>query len=393
MTSTRSFLRRVLIVLTFGVAALAGFAYGLTTVLRVRPPHLLLRLLFLPPSSWENEFPRRPVPAAGPVRPLPKAVGVELPGTVPWEAPGTPIREMLRFTKSQAFVVLHDGHLVHEWYADDIDGDSRLPAWSLTKAVVSLLVGQAIDRGQLSEDDRLVDLLPELRTGDDFDEITVRDLLDMSSGIDIVEEYNPWWPFTGVPRLMLSTDLPGYLRAHRELRFTPGSQGEYRSVDTQMLGFILARVDGRPLARILSEELWTPMGAEADATWNLDRKGGVEKAFCCLNAVTRDLARIGQLVLDRGRVREVQVVPEAWIERIFTPSGLPVNGWGYSAHWWHPSTGGGDVLAFGVFGQYIYVDPDSRTVIVHLGYRIEEQDEALTPRAVRAIAAHLKRQS
>ena len=390
MASTPSPWRRRLVAIVVSLAALVGLVYGATALMHVPPPHTLARFVASPPSAQGQVFPSRPVTSSGPVRELDANTDAELPATVPWKGTQIPVQEMLEVTHSRAFVVLHDGQLVHEWYADDIDADARLSSWSVAKSVVSLLVGQAIERGQLSEDDRLVDLLPELRTGDGFDEITVRDLLDMSSGIDVSENYNPWWPVTGTARLLLSTDLPGYLQGQRALSFEPGTRGEYRSVDTQMLGMILARVDGRPLAQIASEELWTPMGAEADATWNLDREDGTEKSFCCLNATARDFARIGQLVLDNGRVKGQQVVPEAWIERISTPSDLPIGGWGYSAQWWHAPASDGDFTALGVFGQYIYVDPDARMVIVKLSDHGTEQDEVDTVDAMRAIAEHLE---
>lgn len=339
MAAPRSSTHRAVLAAALGATGLVGAAYGLTAALRVQPPHSLLRLPLLPPSVWGEEFPSRVVPAAGPTRPLVGAVGVQMPAVVPWHDGEAPLQEMLRRTRSRAFVVLHDGRLVFEWYAEGIDGDARLPSWSLTKSMVSLLVGALIGRGLVSEQDLLVDLLPEMAVGDGYQRITVGHLLDMASGIDIAEVFNPLRPFVGVPRLMLSTDLPRYLRARRGLRFEPGTHAEYRSVDAQLLGLLLSRVDGRTLAQIASEELWTPMGAEADATWNLDRKGGVEKAFCCMNARPRDVARVGQLVLDGGRVGDRQVIPEAWIDRIFTPSNLPIDGWGYSAQWWHPPGG------------------------------------------------------
>ncbi|MFT4296792.1 MAG: serine hydrolase [Micropruina sp.] len=371
-----------------GVAlgVLVGLAFGATGLLRLPSPPDLIRLQTTEPSAQGSAFASRPVISSGPVAAFDRDTGRRLPATVPWKGSSIAVPEMLGLTHTRAFVVLHDGKLVHEWYDDGVTESSRLASWSVAKSVVSLLVGQAIGRGDLSEQDRLVDLLPEFRTGGGYDEVTVGDLLDMASGIDVSENYNPWWPFTGTARLLLSTDLPGYLADHRELAFAPGSRAEYRSVDPQLLSMILARVDGRPLSQILSEDLWTPIGAETGATWNLDRPDGIEKGFCCLNATARDFARIGQLVLDGGRVRGTQVVPAAWIRRISTPSRLPLAGWGYSAQWWHAPSSNGDFTAIGVNGQYIYIDPDARTVIVKLSDHGTEQDEIETVDAMRAIA-------
>lgn len=380
----RRWLRRLTV-----LAAVVGLAFGTTAVLEIPSPPELIRLQTTDPSAQGTAFASRPVMSSGQVTVLPADHTRHLPDAVPWKGAHIPVSEMLEITHSRAFVVLHEGKLVHEWYADGVAADTQLASWSVAKSVVSLLVGQAIGRGDLSERDRLVDLLPELRTGGAYDEVAVGDLLDMASGIDVSENYNPWWPFTGTARLLLSTDLPGYVADNRELAFTPGSRAEYRSIDPQLLSMILARIDGRPLARILSDDLWTPMGAEAGATWNLDRPDGIEKGFCCLNATARDFARIGQLVLNNGRVGGMQVVPSAWIERISTPSRLKLGDWGYSAQWWHAPSSDGDFTAIGVNGQYIYIDPDAHTVIVKLSDHGTEQDELETVDAMRAIAESL----
>ncbi|MCX5247441.1 beta-lactamase family protein [Streptomyces sp. NBC_00201] len=217
----------------------------------------------------------------------------------------------------------------------------------------------------------------------------MRHLLDMSSGIDVSEDYSGI-PMTGTPRMYLTTDLPNFVKDNRALRFTPGSKGEYRSVDTQLLGQILHRVEGKSVAALLQERIWQPMGAEDDATWNLDREGGTEKSFCCLNATARDFAKIGQLVLDNGRAGDRQIVPQAWIDRLSTPAVTMSNGWSYSAQWWHPSGATGDFSAVGVYGQYIYVNPAERTVIVKLSDHGTEQDEQETIDAMRDLSHNLR---
>ncbi|MFT3944535.1 MAG: serine hydrolase [Ancrocorticia sp.] len=434
------------------VLTITALAYGITATMRVPPPHQWANFFTTQPSEQGQVFPARPVENLGEARPFEvdgngesggssesdggspgiadgpgegggpgevdgSSEGDKIPGTVPWKGSDIPLDEMLDVTNSRAFLVVHDGKIVYEWYSEGVDGESGLSSWSVAKSVVSLMIGQAIGRGDLSEDDLLVDVLPELRTRAEgpagsaasptpydevtydvatydvatYDEVTVRDLLDMASGIDVSENYNPWWPVNGTARLLLSTDLPGYLSLpeNQQLAFEPGSQGEYRSVDTQLLAMIVAKVNDRPLSEVASTDLWTPLGAESGATWNLDREGGTEKGFCCLNATARDFAKIGQMVLDNGRVGDTQVVPAEWIERISTPSGLKLGDWNYSAQWWHSPNSDGDFTAIGVYGQYIYVDPDARTVIVKLSDHGTEQDEVETVDAMRFIAERL----
>ncbi|MGK8508026.1 serine hydrolase domain-containing protein [Nocardia asiatica] len=383
--TVRPALRAVLALLAV-VAALVGAAFVTTPVLRIPSPPTLLRLMTDPPSAQGALFESRtvaasPTPRALPIAPRP------LPEQVPWRGSRRSIADFLDATRTNSFLVLRGGALTHEWYRDGFAATTRQSSWSVAKSIVSLLIGRAVAAGKLAEDDRLVRVLPELTTGGAYDTVTIRDLLDMASGVDVSENYNKYLPLTGTARMYLTEDLAGFVRDHQGLRFPPGSAGEYRSVDTQLLGMALARIEGLPLGDLLERDLWAPIGAQDDALWNLDRAGGQEKAFCCLNATARDFAKIGQLVLDGGRVGDAQIVPPQWIERIRTPAPHRVGDWPYGAQWWHPTGGdGADLTAVGVYGQYVYVDPPSGTVIVKLSDHGTTQDEQETIEVFRAIA-------
>ncbi|CUI29155.1 6-aminohexanoate-dimer hydrolase [Achromobacter xylosoxidans] len=370
--------------LALGLAAMTAAAYAATAVMEIPPPHTLWRLEASAPSRRGDLLPVRVVPASA----TPSALAASAwppPATVPWKGAEMPFDQFLHGTATNALVVLRDGRLVYEWYRPGVNATDPQSSWSMAKSVVSLLVGQAIARGELREDDRLVALLPELAGAGDYDRITVRQLLDMASGIDVSENYRAYWPFTGTARMYLTRDLAGFVRAHRRMHFTPGSAGDYRSIDTQLLGMALARVTGKPLADLLAERLWHPMGAESAATWNLDRPGGIEKAFCCLNATARDFARIGQQVLLAAQGQGV--VPAAWLARIARPAPHAVDGWGYAAQWWQRDPAGGpDFAAVGIHGQYLYVHPGRQVVIVKLSDYGENQDERETYDALRALA-------
>ncbi|AKU19090.1 beta-lactamase [Luteipulveratus mongoliensis] len=382
----RRALRRTLIGVPVALGALVAGSYAATALLDIPSPPTLVRLLTTKPSQQGDLFATRTIPASAAPAPLP-VHDEPLPATVPWKGRRVPVDQFLATTHTDAFLVLRDGRLTHEWYGDGVGPTTRLPSWSGAKSVVSLLAGQAIEQGRLREDDRLVDILPQLKTGTAYDAITVRDLLDMTSGVDVPESYNEYFPLTGTARMYLSRDLPAFARDHRGLEFPPGSQGAYRSINTELLGQVLAKIQGRPLADLLANNIWAPMGAQDSATWNLDDDNGHEKAFCCINATPRDYAKLGQLVLNDGSAQGRQIVPRAWIERIATPAPHKVDGWGYSAQWWHPPGGNGkDFSALGVYGQYVYVDPVSRTVVVKLSDHGDEQDEQETFDVLRAIA-------
>ncbi|MGW7365983.1 serine hydrolase domain-containing protein [Streptomyces sp. NPDC054841] len=386
----RAFLRRnrrAAIAVPTALTVLVTGPWAATAALSLPSPLSLIRLSDTPPSQQGALFPARAVPASTEPAPLQQALRA-LPATVAWKDGRKDIRQFLTDTHTNAFLVLRDGQLIHEWYRDGVGAQTRHASWSTAKSVVSLLVGQSIAEGHLHEDDLLVDLLPELKKGDAYDRITVRHLLDMSSGIDVSEDYSRI-PLSGTPRMYLTTDLPNFIKDNRTLRFTPGSTSDYRSVDTQLLGQILHRVEGKSVAALLQERIWQPMGAEADATWNLDSEGGMEKSFCCLNATARDFAKIGQLVLDNGRAGDRQIVPQAWVDRLSTPVATMADGWGYSAQWWHPSSATGDFSAVGIYGQYIYVNPAKRTVIVKLSDHGTNQDEQETIDAMRDLSQNL----
>ncbi|WP_063052673.1 serine hydrolase domain-containing protein [Nocardia arthritidis] len=380
------FAPRAVVVLFVIVAVLVGAAFATTTVLHIPSPPTLLRLLTDPPSTQGALFDSRTVAASPTPRPLPIAPR-PLPDRVPWKGSKLSIADFLSTTHTNSFLVLRDGAVTHEWYRDGFTATTRQSSWSVVKSIVSLLTGRAVAAGKLTEDDRLVQILPELTTGGEYDSVTIRDLLDMASGVDVSENYNKYLPLTGTARMYLTEDLAGFVRDHHGLRFPPGSAGEYRSVDTQLLGMALARVEGLPLAELLERDIWAPIGAEDDALWNLDRPGGQEKAFCCLNATARDFAKIGRLVLDGGRAGDAQIVPPAWLDRIRTPAPHQVGVWPYSAQWWHPTGGdGADLTAVGVYGQYVYVDPPTGTVIVKLSDHGTTQDEQETIEVFRTIA-------
>ncbi|MBF6238341.1 serine hydrolase [Nocardia otitidiscaviarum] len=376
--------------LAVGVPVLVGGAYTAASALGVAAPHVMARWLLTPPSRRAKVFPRRDIAASTQPRPFPVA-DAELPETVPWRGTRVSVEEFLRLTHTNCFVVIRDGKMVREWYRDGFGPATPHWAYSVSKSLVSLLAGLAIEHGTLRESDLLVDVLPQLRSGTAYDTVTIADLLDMVSGIDVPENDSPWKPLTGTAHMTITTDLDRFLREHRELANPPGSTGEYRSIDTQLLATAVATAEGTSLSELLGTQIWEPAGAQDPAGWSLDRDGGREKAFIGVNATARDLAKIGQCVLDDGMVGDTRVLPETWIKRIRTPAPRPVEfapgvSAPYSAQWWHLEGGTGeDFSAVGVHGQYIYIHPPTRTVIVKLSDHGLAQDEQETIDAFRAL--------
>jgi CubicO group peptidase (beta-lactamase class C family) len=209
----------------------------------------------------------------------------------------------------------------------------------------------------------------------------------MRSGIDVDENYGSSLA-SPVVRMFVSTDLQRFIARRSGLRFTPGSRFEYRSVDTLILSRVLARATGMRLSDFAQQVLWEPLGMEQEASWSVDsRQHGVEKAFCCLNTTARDFARLGLLYLQGGRMGGQQIVSPTWAAEPRQPVNTG-NALDYRDGWWIPpgNANDRDFSAIGVFGQYIYVNPATRTVIVKLSDYGTEQDEVLTLLAMRSIS-------
>lgn len=317
--------------------------------------------------------------AASPV-PLPKSPR-QLPALVQWNGRPAPLADLLTQTNTRAFLVVHRGHIAHEYYGNSTAPATALSSWSIAKAPVALIVGQAVAERKLALTDKLVDILPAFRTGGPYDGITVRHLLDMQSGVDIPEgtsgtaatAQQQVGSFLGTPAMTFAPDLDSYLMQRRTLTFAPGSKGEYTSGNTQLLSMVLAAVYQRPFIELVRDRVWNVARPEYAATWNLDRPGGIAKGFCCLNATARDFARLGLLVL--GQHGQQPVLSQAWRERIFSHGPSPaatLEGVVYSTGFWqHPATRSGgttaeDVSMMGAFGQFTYINRKTGTVIVKL---------------------------
>lgn len=286
------------------------------------------------------------------------------------------LEEFLDVTSSTSLVVVVDGTVVHEWYADGVSADDRMLGNSATKSALALLTGIAVARGRLDLAGRVVDLVPELR-GSGYSEVTVQQLLTMTTGVGWVEDYHDpdsaasrwvrrWREGLGGSREALA-EIPAGAR--------PGSRYAYCSPDSATLDWVRERATGQTFPEALAE-LWETIGAERPAAVGLDapaEEGGVAMAAGALCASARDWARIGSLQVD-GTWGGVPVVEAAWVDAssrphaaFLEPGRLPSTitthaGFGY--HWWPLTTDGSRVMADGMRGQFVYVDRPRRTVVV-----------------------------
>jgi CubicO group peptidase (beta-lactamase class C family) len=249
------------------------------------------------------------------------------------------------------------------------------------------MIGQLISQGKISESDKFVDYFPDLKAGTSFDLVTIKQLLDMQAGVGVSDNYpsGPSGWGVAIAQMYATTDLDWFLKNNRKMAFDPGTKSEYRSVDTQMLGMIIKKVTGKKVADYFSENVWQVIGAKYPATWNVDRVGGTEKTFCCFNASGIDYARIGMLFLNGGYAGPNKVIDKSWLNRMTTSVTTLDRDWGYGAQVWHPYPR--ISMALGLHGQFIFINPDTRTVIVKLSDNPTDSDhESDTAKALLEIS-------
>ena len=354
-------LRRIIVTLLVLYLALFGF----TKAIRYPDPIAAIKLGLAPASKTPELMPWHEIAASQDVLKITRGKE-EMPSEVQYQKSTLSWQDFLDKTYTNAFLVIRNGVLTHEWYRDGFSESTRLPSYSVAKTMTSIMIGQLIDAGKIKESDYFVDYFPQYRNGSDFDKVTIRSLLDMQSGIGVSDDYptGPQGWGVAIAQMYATTNLEWFVSNNRKMAFTPGSDAEYRSVDTQLLGMIIKKVTGERVADYFSENVWQKVGAQYPATWNVDRVGGTEKTFCCFNATAIDYAKVGLAILNGGYSGSTQVISRDWLKRLKEPVVTLDHGWGYSAQVWHPYPGVS--MALGLYGQFIFVDPESRTVIIKL---------------------------
>jgi CubicO group peptidase (beta-lactamase class C family) len=360
--------------------------FGLTKVIRYPEPIAAIKLGLAPASKTPDLMPSHVIKAG--TKGAPWELGTsETPGEVIFNGEKVQFQDFLDTTHTNAFLIIRNGKITYEYYKEQKFSTTRLPSYSVAKTMTSLVVGQLIDQGKISESDTFVKFFPDYKTGGSFDEITIQQLLDMQSGVGVSDNYpsGPSGWGVAIAQMYASTDIPWFLKHNQKMDFEPGTQSIYRSVDPQMIGMIIQKVTGQSVSDYFAKNIWQAAGAENDATWNVDKVGGHEKTFCCFNAVARDYARIGQLVMNNGLVPENkrQVISASWMKRLVSPVTRLDHDWGYGAYMWHPYPGVSQMQ--GLHGQFIYADLPNKTLIVKLSDEPTDTDN-LSP----MVAAVLK---
>lgn len=290
----------------------------------------------------------------GPVSPLPPGP----PATLPPEA-----EQWIADRSVTGLVILKNGQLVHESYYLGTGPEDLRISWSVAKSFLAALFGVVQAEGAIASlDDPVEKYAPALK-GSAYEGASIRDVLTMSSGVAFNEDYLDFWSdINKMGRVLaLGGSMDGFAAGLKTREAEPGSRWHYVSIDTHVIGMVIRGATGQSIPELMESRILAPMGLEAAPYYVTD---GLGEAFVLggLNLRTRDYARFGQMVLQGGQWQGEQVVPAAWVQAMTTPQAK--DGTLYGFQWWiPPDPAPGEVMAQGVYGQYIYIDP-SRGVVI-----------------------------
>ncbi|MBP6364438.1 MAG: serine hydrolase [Novosphingobium sp.] len=338
--------------------------------------------LFSPNEQYENFnrinelFPTDRVAPSKKAQPWRKGRPIALPAHIEAQGETLDTAQFLRETDTAALLVLKDGKIRFEQYWLTGGRNVRWLSMSVAKSFVSAMIGIAVAEGRIASiSDPVTKYLPEL-VGSGYDGVSIKDILQMSSGVRWTEDYSdPKSDVFGLAHVMASGSSFAAFPATLSREHAPGTFNRYNSTDTLVLGMLLERATGTRLAKYMHDRLWEPLGATDEAYWLTDDHG-MAMAFGGLNATARDFARIGELYRKGGRWGGRQIVPAGWVKASLTSDSSHLmpgvrassdSEMGYGYQWWLPGFGDTqDYAAIGVYNQFIYVNPRERTVIVKL---------------------------
>ncbi|MEL7297104.1 MAG: serine hydrolase domain-containing protein [Pseudomonadota bacterium] len=367
--------------------------------------------LFTGAEQYENfgrvadVFPVSPMSADNPLA-LSGKTSIDLPSVFSFRDQKSDTQRFLQETDTAALLVLQDGEIVFENYW--LTGGRETPwlSMSVAKSFVATLVGIAVQEDLIrSVDEPITDYVPWL-AGSAYDQVPIRDVLQMSSGAAWNEDYGDF--NSDINRLGRIFAIGGSLDkflTQMQREFEPGTVNRYNSADTQALGALLVAATGESVSAFMQSRLWQHLRPETKATWLID-EDGMEMVFAGLNATARDYAKLGELYRNYGVAHGHQVLAKSWVIDATTAtaphlltSADPVgdNDFGYGYQWWLLQDDGSEFSGIGVYNQFIYVNRAANAVIVKLSansdYGVREGPdngrEAESFALFRAIAASL----
>ncbi|GGG40393.1 serine hydrolase domain-containing protein [Bizionia arctica] len=313
----------------------------------------------------------------------PKGTPLELPEDFQYDGTDYNTQKYIEDAWTTGLLVIQNDSLVYENYYLGNTESTRNISWSMAKSFISALIGIAVEEGDIKSIEENVEVyVPELK-GSAYEGVRIKDVLQMSTGVAFNEDYGDF--SSDINRWGRGFAMGGSqdeFAASLERELEPGTVNHYVSINTHVLGMILKRATGKPITEYMQEKLYNPLGMEYDGYWLLDGSN-MEMVLGGLNLTLRDYAKAGTLFLNKGVFNGKQIVPETWIEDSTIPDGTHVqpsdDSLGYGYQWWIPESNQGEYMAMGVYGQYIYVNPTTNTVIVQLSANPKYNDKTNVP--------------
>tara|TARA_B100001287_G_scaffold276658_1_gene288503 strand:- start:9298 stop:10455 length:1158 start_codon:yes stop_codon:yes gene_type:complete len=280
--------------------------------------------------------------------------------------------------ESAGFLVVQNKEIIHESYYNGFDATVPTNSFSAAKSMVSLCIGIAIDEGMISSvDQKVAEFLPEFQNHE-LSKISIRHLLTMSSGLSWTESGKN--PYSNNAEAYYGDNLRELVMSQSVVE-EPGKFFDYKSGDTQVLTYILEKATGVSLANYFYEKIWSKVGVEQNGYWNLDKKGGDEKGFCCLYVTLKDYAKLAQLILNDGACNGEQIISKNFLKQCLYPAKEITEKDGsennrYCWQWWYANKNGKDIhYARGLLGQYYIIIPADNLIIVRTGWKRKKLGE------------------
>ena len=333
-------------------------------------------------TAYDQLYTTRRIPAPAVASPLRRAPEP----AIVYESPSgrRDIDFYLANNPTTALLIAQGDTILVERYQYARREDTRFTSFSMAKTLTAMLFGIAFSEGRIkSLDDTAETYVPELK-GSEYGRTPLKALLSMSSGVQYREDYDGADDAAKLARdtfLGVGPGGPGVLRQFSTRIREPDTRFYYAGAETQTIGAVVAAATGRNLADYAAEKLWRPLGAEAGASWAIDR-AGAESAYCCFQATLRDWARLGLMLAHDGAWNGHQIVPRDWViaassvdpRRRHLAPGTATRFFGYGYQTWIFPGPTRTFALQGVFGQTVYVDPANRLVMVHLAARATQRD-------------------
>jgi len=299
----------------------------------------------------------------------------------------------LESLESVAFLIIKDDSIVTEKYWDDYSAKSFSNSFSAAKSHVSALIGIALKESEIkSLEEPVANYVPSFKN-DGKEHIRVIDVLKMSSGLNWEESYAG--PLSMTTEAYYGDNIEGIINQLKPAK-SAGEKFEYLSGDTQVLAMVLKSATGKSLSELAEEKIWEPLGYENDALWSVDKKDGVEKAYCCINSNARDFAKIVKLYMQNGKWNGQQILSEEFVKASISPaqySKETATHFGYM--WWlFDENINHDQHVFyarGILGQYIIGIPEKNIIIVRLGHKRDKNKAHIHPAEVEVMVSEVNK--